>query len=211
MSAITLIDLNDLYQKTFGKQPYYVTPKGSETVLTQDVKYSIQAQNPRRRGTIVNSKTNIPYNKIGSYGQDIWFPISIKITNDLKIDIDACTVGVNLTKTIVRTAVSERKGTVKECFGIDDYKFNVKGFLIGTNRTFPDDQVVLLKSIFEDTKPVELHGGYVELFLDQSCRVAITQLDFPDVEGKAVNIRPFTMSLETDYIEDWRSLTLEFQ
>ena len=205
----TIFDLNKLYQTYFNKTPYYVTPKGSEKPLTQDVGYSIQAQNPRKRGEIVYSSKHQPFNKVGSYGQDIWFPIAIKVSNDLKIDIDACTVGVNLSKTIVRTAVSERKGTVKECFGIDDYKFNVKGFLIGKNRTFPQDQILLLKSIFESSNPVELHGGYVELFLDESCRVAISTLDFPEVQGKAVHIRPFTMTLETDYIEDWKSLIVQ--
>jgi hypothetical protein len=206
----TIFDLNKLYQTYFNKTPYYVTPKGSEKPLTQDVGYSIQAQNPRKRGTIVSSVIHgQPFNKIGAYGQDIWFPITIRVTNDLFIDIDACTVGVNLSKTIVRTAVSERKGTVKECFGIDDYKFNVKGFLIGKNRYFPEFEIEKLKRIFESTDPVELHGGYVELFLDTSRRVAISTLDFPEVQGKAVNIRPFTMTLETDYIENWKSLIVQ--
>lgn len=211
MSTATIFDLHKLYQTYFNKTPYYVTPKGSEKPLTQDVGYCIQAKNPRKRGTIVKTKSqDQPLNKVGSYGQDIWFPITLHVDAKLTIDLDAVTVGVNLSKTIVRTSVSERKGTIKECFGVDDYKFNVKGFLIGSDRMFPEDQVVLLKQIFEETKPLELHGGYVELFLDKSCRVAMTALDFPEVEGKAVNIRPFTMSLETDYIEDWQALIVNF-
>jgi len=74
--------------------------------------------------------------------------------------------------------------------------------LIGKNRLFPEDQIQYLKDWFETTEPIELHGGYPELFLDESCRVAITALDFPEVQGKAVWVRPFTMTVETDYIQD---------
>jgi hypothetical protein len=124
------------------------------------------------------------------------------MSDQKKIEIEACTIGVNLSKTIIRTAVSERKGTVKECFAIDDYKFTIKGFLIGKNRMVPEDQIMLLKEWFETTEPIELHGGYPEIFLDESCRVAVSSLNFPEVQGKATWIRPFDMTLETDYIQD---------
>ena len=45
------------------------------------------------------------------------------------IDIHACTVAVNLSKQIIKTVVSERKGSIKEQFSVDDYKFTIKGFL----------------------------------------------------------------------------------
>ncbi|MNY27607.1 hypothetical protein D3C86_1615190 [compost metagenome] len=105
-------------------------------------------------------------------------------------------------KEIIRTPVSERKGKVKECFAIDDYRFSIKGFLIGKNRLVPEDQIQQLKDWFETTEPIELHGGYPEIFLDESCRVAVSNLDFPEVQGKAPWIRPFTMTIETDYIQD---------
>jgi hypothetical protein len=202
MSTNTIFDLHALYKVQFGNAPYFIANKDSEGPLTQEPGYSIQTENPRPKGSINYSSKNIAFNKIGAYGQDIWFPIELWKAGKKIIEIEACTIGVNLVKEIIRTQVSERKGRVKECFNIDDYRFNIKGFLIGKNRFVPEDQIQQLKDWFETTEPIELHGGYPEIFLDESCRVAIGNLDFPEVQGKATWIRPFTMTLETDYIQD---------
>lgn len=209
MSLNTSFDLYKLYKTYFNNTPYFIADKGANEPLTQDPGYSITSENPRPKGSIDYSKAGIAFNKIGTYGQAIWFPVTFKTQVlekgklvSLVFEIEACTVAVNLSKTIIRTAVSERKGTVKECFAIDDYRFTIKGFLIGKNRLFPEDQIQNLKDCFETTEDVELRGGYPEIFLDESCRVAISTLDFPEVQGKAVWIRPFSMTLETDYIQD---------
>ncbi len=199
---VSIFDLQELYKTYFKKSPYYITPKDSEEPVTQDIVYSGIADNNRTKGSIDYSSKQIALNKIGAYGQDIWFPITFKVSEKLSLEIEACTVAVNLSKTIIKTAVSERKGTVKETFGIDDYKFTIKGFLIGKNRFFPEDQINKLKEIFETTDPVELHGGYPELFLDESCRVVIATLDFPEVQGKSPWIRPFNLTCESDFIQD---------
>lgn len=203
MNTNTLIDLNKLYKTYFNDSPYYITDKGNEP-LTQDVNsYNIPTQNPHPKGTIHRGeKHHQPFNKIGAYGQNIWFPVTLKNSGGLIIDIDACTVAINLSKTIIKTAVSERQGTVKECFHIDDYKFTIKGFLIGKNRTFPEREIYLLKDIFESTEQVELHGGYPEIFLHDNCKVALVTLDFPEVQGKAHWIRPFQITCESDLIQD---------
>lgn len=208
MSTNTAFDLLKLYKTYFNNTPYFVSNNESKP-LTQEPGYSINTENPRPKGSIDYSSNNIAFNKIGAYGQDIWFPITFKSTVEdkgklvpIEIEIEACTVGVNMMKEIIRTPVSERKGKVKECFSIDDYRFNIKGFLIGKNRMVPEDQIQALKKIFETTESVELHGGYVEIFLEDSCQVAVSSLDFPEVQGKATWIRPFSMIVETDYIED---------
>lgn len=209
MDTNNIFDIAALYKQYFNTAPYYITPKGSEKPLTQDVASSVIAQNPNKRGTIIYSSKNIPFNKIGSYGQDIWFPISFNFTYKSKnyfIEIDACTIAVNLNKTNVQTVVNDRIGTIQEKFNVDDYRFSIKGFLIGKNRSFPEDQIVTLKKMFITNDPVELHGGYPEMFLDKSCRVTILNVDFPEVQGKAVWIRPFTLNCISDFIQ---TLTIE--
>jgi len=202
MSTNTAFDLYKLYKTYFANSPYYVDPKGNSKPITEEIGYSITMENPRPKGSIDYSSKNIAFNKIGAYGQDIWFPIELWKSGKKLIEIEACTVGVNLVKEIIRTQVSERSGRVKECFAIDDYRFTIKGFLIGKNRLVPEDQIQALKDWFETTEPIELHGGYPEIFLDESCRVAVSNLDFPEVQGKAPFIRPFSMIVETDYIQD---------
>ena len=201
MSTNNAFDLVKLYKTYFLNTPYFVPKNGGS--ITEEPGYSITSENPRPRGTIDISSKNIAFNKIGAYGQSIWFPIELWKSNQMLLEIDACTVGVNLSKTIVRTAISERQGTVKECFSIDDYKFSVKGFLIGKNRRVPEDQILKLKEWFETTEPIALHGSFVEMFMNaSSCKVAVASLDFPEVQGKAPWIRPFNMSIETDFVED---------
>jgi len=199
MSLNTVFDLNALYQNYFGNKPYHIT----ETKSTSNEKpYTLIAPNPTPKGTTVYTKKNIALNKQSVYGKDIWFPIELWLGEKQLITIDTCTIGVNLSATIIRTPVSERKGTVKESFYEDDYKFNIKGFLIGKNRQFPEEEILLLKQFKESHDAKELRGGYPELFLDESCRVAVVALDFPEVQGKAPHIRPFTLTLESDFIQD---------
>lgn len=199
---VSVFDLKEIYKTYFNKTPYYITPSGSDNSFTTSPVYSGIEENSRPRGSIDYSSKQIAFNKVGLYGQDIWFPIEFWKSTKKVLEIEACTVSVNLSKTIIKTVVSERKGTVKECFSIDDYKFSIKGFLIGKNRIFPEDQINKLKELFETAEPVLLHGGYPELFLDESCRVAIATLDFPEVQGKTPWIRPFSLTCESDYIED---------
>jgi hypothetical protein len=201
MALNNTFDLLKLYKTYFNNTPYFISNDESKP-KPLDGGYSLNAENPRPKGSIDYSSKNIAFNKIGAYGQDIWFPIELWKQGTKLIEIEACTVGVNMMKEIIRTPVSERKGKVKECFAIDDYRFMIKGFLIGKNRIVPEDQILQLKDWFETTEPIELHGGYPEIFLDESCRVAVSALDFPEVQGKATWIRPFSMIVETDYIED---------
>lgn len=200
---VRAFDLHKLYKDVFGRNPYYIEPKGSNEPDTEDVKFSEIPQNPHPRGKIHYTQSgNVSLNKIGAYGQDIWFPVKFVNADIGEIEIENCTTAVNLSKTIIRTPVSERKGSVKECFNIDDYKFTIRGFLIGKGRKFPDEDIDKLRRLLESTQPVELHGGYPELFLDKSCRVAVETLEFPETQGQAHWIRPFTLTCETDYIED---------
>lgn len=201
MALNNTFDLLKLYKTYFNNTPYFISNDESKP-KPLDGGYSLSTENPRPKGSIDYSSKNIAFNKIGAYGQDIWFPIELWKQGTKLIEIEACTVGVNMMKEIIRTPVSERKGKVKECFAIDDYRFMIKGFLIGKNRIVPEDQILQLKDWFETTEPIELHGGYPEIFLDESCRVAVSALDFPEVQGKATWIRPFSMIVETDYIED---------
>lgn len=199
---ITVFDLEKLYKTYFGNPPYYVDDfYTTENRKTEEVVYGGIKQNPRPKGTVVYAK-QIPLNKVGFYGQDIWHPVTFWWTTLKQIEIEACTIRVNSVKQIIRTQVSERKGSVKEQFSIGDYKFTIKGFLIGKNRQFPQAQIELLKELYETSMPVQLYGGYPELFLAESPRVVIDSLEFPEVEGKNYWIRPFSLTCESDFIQD---------
>ncbi|KQT17427.1 hypothetical protein ASG31_08430 [Chryseobacterium sp. Leaf404] len=208
-TTANVINLVDLYKEYFGRGSYVVNKNG-ETSPAEEIIYSGIARNERPRGTIhFSNRTGQPFNKIGKYGQDIWFPIELKGTKlvgdslePISIPIDICTVSVNLVSTIIRTPVTERIGTVKEIISHDDYKFTIRGFLTSKDRTVPEDQILNLKDLRNSTQEKTLHGGYPELFLDETCRIVISDVEFPEVQGKNHWIRPFTLTCESDFITD---------
>lgn len=202
---ITVFDLNNLYKEYFSKSPYYIAPKGDDKTSSKEVVFSSLPTNDIPKGTIHYSKKFQPFNKVGAYGKDVWHPVTFKTLyngENIELEINACTIAVNLSKTIVKTAVSERKGTVKEIFNVDDYHFTIRGFLIGQNRRFPEEDIEKLKKIFESGNAVELHSGYAEMFLDETCNVAISTLELPEVQGKAHWIRPFSLVCDSDFIDE---------
>jgi hypothetical protein len=199
---MSVFDLEKLYSTYFNNKPYFINKGGKTQQSVQDSMYSI-TENPRSKGSIDYTSKQIALNKINTYGKDIWFPIELWKSNQSILSIDACTIAVNLSKTIIKTVVSERQGTIKEQFSTDDYKFTVKGFLIGENRFFPEQQIQQLKELFKTTEPIELRGGYPEIFLDEdTTKIVMNTLDFPDVQGKSPWIRPFQFTCESDFIQD---------
>lgn len=208
-TTANVFNLVDLYKEYFGRGSYHINQNG-ETTVAETILYSGIKQNERPRGTIHFSKrTGQSFNKVGKYGQDIWFPIELKgsrvVGNSLEpisIPIDVCTISVNLVSTIIRTPVTERIGTVKEIVSHDDYKFTIRGFLISEDRTVPEDQILNLKDLRNSTQEKTLHGGYPELFLDETCKIVISDVEFPEVQGKNHWIKPFTLTCESDFITD---------
>jgi hypothetical protein len=134
-------------------------------------------------------------------GREVFLPIQFYKNKELFLELFICTARITTQKTIIRTLVSEQKGTIKEQFNIGDYIISIKGMLVGENQRFPDEQLLQLRELYETTDPVELYCALTELFMDGSRRVAISSLELPEVEGKGYNMRPFALECETDFVE----------
>lgn len=133
-------------------------------------------------------------------GVEVFLPV--RLTNgDYEVCIPCATLRVTGQKTVIRTAVAERIGTVKEVFNIGDYKFDIKGVLIAENaNAYPDDEVYRLRMLFESATPVRLINAVSDLFMDNSRNVCITDIDFPDAPAQELRCRPFTLSCESDSV-----------
>ncbi len=191
-TTANVFNLLTLYKEYFGREPF-----------------KVEKNNDSPRGTIHYSNKNISFNKIGAYGQDIWFPCELrggKLNNGnweaISVVLNACTIAVNMVTNVVSTPVVGRKGTVNEIVNIEDYKFTIRGFLIGQNRKVPEDKIKALVDLKESWMEKTLHGGYPEIFLDESCRIIITELEFPEVQGQSHWIRPFVLTCKSDFITD---------
>ncbi|MCR5298975.1 MAG: DUF6046 domain-containing protein, partial [Paludibacteraceae bacterium] len=79
------------------------------------------------------------------WGKEVFLPSTlVGISNSgekIQLDLDCATIKVKGTKNVVKTQLSERKGSVKEVFAVDDYTIDIKGVLIGHDGVLPCSQV----------------------------------------------------------------------
>lgn len=175
-------DLIELY-KTYFQQPYCV---------------SIDRVEPVVKTTDFSQPLSEKYR-----GVEVFLPVCLR-AGEYEIAIPCATIRATSKKTIVRTVMSERQGTVKELFQAGDWEFTVKGVLIAENGAFPDQEILTLRHIYESTRQTELKNALSDLFLDNSRNVCISSLEFPEVEGKNIRHRPFVMVCESDFVTTLR-------
>lgn len=177
--AHLLTDITELYQTYFAK-PYYVNPRSSISEVTS---------------------FGMPV-KEQMLGREVFLPVKLRGSDNTILDIPCCTLRVTGQRTVIRTAVSERIGTVKELFQVGDWKFDVKGVLIAPKKeSMPDRQIYALRQMFESPTPIILENALADLFLDATQYVCMTDLEFPEVMGRSLRHRPFTFTCESDYID----------
>ena len=154
---------------------------------------------PKTELDIAGTRFDAPY-KEQYRGREVFLPIRL-VCDDIEVNVPCATLRVTGQKTVVRTAVAERIGTVKEMYNVGDYQFMIKGVLIApSSKIAPDDDMYHLRQLFETTKPVQLINAISDLFMDESRNVCITDIEFPEVEGKELRCRPFTLTCESDIV-----------
>lgn len=190
--AHLITNLENIYT-TYFQSPYKVTDN-REPLMPEE--YGKIEQRPTNEKTIKGIELS---KKVE--GVEVFLPVQFWKSQQLYLEILCCTIRVTSKKTIVRTAVSERVGTIKEQFNVGDYIFTIKGVLIGDKRTFPDEKILKLKDIYETTDSVELYNAMTELFMSGSRRIAIESLEFPEVQGGSKHHRPFVLTCESDFVD----------
>lgn len=133
-------------------------------------------------------------------GKEYLLPVTLWVDSTCQITIPIATVKIQNKKTVVRTPLADRIGTVKELYNLDDWKITIKGVLVNRWGNMPEEQIMLLRRIYEMQRPVELRNAYTDFFLADSKRVALLSLEFPDMEGKSIRHRSFILEAESDYI-----------
>lgn len=183
MSHITT-DFIDLFN-TYFQKPYIIP---ANTRVSDDV----------INGINIKDKDQIT-------GREVFLPVILRNSNQY-LKIACATIRTSSKKTIIRTVVSERSGTIKEQFQTGDWVFNIKGVLISKTRGFPTADVTALKELYESRSAVYLDNAVAELFMPGNNRVVIESIEFAENEGKNIRFKPFTMVCESDFID---TLTLK--
>jgi hypothetical protein len=111
-------------------------------------------------------------------------------------------ISIESKKTIVETALTERRGTVKELIAIKDYEITIKGFLIAPTHEFPEQDVTTLRTIYEQNTAISIQCPLTDIFLlrpdrSGSDQVVISELKFHAIIG-IKNIRPYELKMLSD-------------
>ncbi len=199
-----IIDVVQLFQKTFGTRPVVGIKNTKEPVTVGEY----------RVGQINNDQVSTPKGSLlqerdALTGVDIWLPIKffdVDRNMTMLMNLPYSVIRIGMKKTVIKTPMVERRGTVKEIYNVDDYSITIRGFLIGENRQFPEAELELMKELGEKRKAVYIENAITNIFLtvkdlpaDEQRRVVINDVEFPEIQGKK-HIKPFVMNLESDTI-----------
>lgn len=196
--AILNYNLQDLFQSTFKYRPaeYKIDdPDGSKNYRTEPDAGDLKVD------SIVNRKSEV--GNYGSYyaadalGRTIFMPVTIGGTF-----LPYAWLTINGSKRIVETTMTERRGSVKEHISMDDYRINVKGFIIGHDGAFPEKQAEELKTLWERNEALEINCILTDIFLltgENGGQDKVVIEDFTLNENPGVeHVRAFEMNLITD-------------
>lgn len=206
-STNNIINLIDLYQKTFGDKPYHVPELSTESTINEK-QYILNSTSISSEFTAKGGLIKEKYRDV-----DIALPVRLYQGPELLMYLPYVVVKVSNKKTIIKTPMNERIGTVKEQYGIEDWSIGVRGFVISEDGSFPESDLERLNTLYKTQTAVRLENALTNIFLtdpalgqDEQRRVVIEDLDIQDVQGGRLNVRPFSMNLSSDTI-----FTLEYE
>lgn len=133
-------------------------------------------------------------------GREVFLPLTI-VADGEEYHFPFTVIGIKCRKILIETPMIERSASVIEEIGVDAYRITVKGFLIGDLNEFPDDQLYKLKQMWECKTPVKIKNALVDIFLEGSDQVVISNLDLPE-KPKVIGVRDFSFELIQDGILD---------
>lgn len=200
----TVIDLVKLFENTFGGKPYVIPGQTVDSSTIDGEQYKIDVSKSDQLSTPKGSIIQEQYR-----GVEIWLPVRLYLSEPQAsiAYLPYSVIRISGKKYIVRTPMAERRGTVKEQYGIEDYSISIKGFLIGENKQFPEKEIDNLKQVYEAGIAVKLDNALTNIFLtgtkisqQEQQRVVILDVDMPEVQGGRKHVRPFTMQLESDSV-----------
>lgn len=203
--SLFVVNIDELFQAQFGSKPYKVPQVNAQP--NQDSGFRVPGSAPG--STAQNNKLL----STDSKGVDIWLPIWFEdlpqeIGDNGTVYLPYAVISLTSRATIIRTPLSERKGSAKEQYNTEDYRIKIKGFFIDKeNRLFPEKDLKMLKQVHESGRSFKLVNALTDLFLidptlpaNEQQRVVMTSFDLPEVEGGRISYRPFVMELESDTV-----------
>ncbi len=205
MARISL-SLVDLYKKAFGMSPEAFKPNFPKTYGEVE---------GMRAGSGMGGS---PYYEEGINGK-VFMPVTIRFEDEGQTAFGGAgsasdqkpnkswqlpnpVVSIESRKHIIDTALTERRGTVKEMINTSDYEIMIRGLIVGPTHDFPEDQIAMLRDAYEQNKPVSIASAVTDIFLlrpdrSGSDKVVIAEMRLPVIRG-VKNVRPYELKLISD-------------
>lgn len=110
--------------------------------------------------------------------------------------IPCCLFSTTQTKNIVKTAVLNRSGSIKEYISDGDYMINAKLVVTGSNGIYPFDKVKNLVSFLNQPTELEIDSPYLNNILGVTYLV-VESWDMPQTEG-GISQQAFNINFSSD-------------
>ena len=172
---------------------YILNEKAAKSIFAQAFGYAAS-------GILTNASPTTRYGtdlyKKDKYGVSCFAPVTLKYGNT-EVFLPYSTVSVTTSKTIVRTKLINRKGSVKEHISGGDYIITIRGVLINREQELPEDEIEQIKELYNTQEPIGLINAITDFFLDADDKVIVRSLTLPEMIGMG-EAQAFTLDCETD-------------
>lgn len=138
-----------------------------------------------------------PFYALNSNGNEVFMPIWLIRKDGTKLLLQNTVASLSNQVTIVETPLVNRQGTVKEEISVNDWIINVKGIMVSSDGSYPDDQVAELNHLYNLREAVGIENARTSLVLSDTEKVVIKSLRFPEIQGM-VATQAFEMELVSD-------------
>jgi Domain of unknown function (DUF6046) len=130
------------------------------------------------------------------FGREFFLPV---VLDDMMVPF--AVVSIACKKTIVKTALVEHKGTVKELINTEDYVINIKGIIVRPDDKWPESEIIDLEKLFNKNQSVTLRNALTDIFLkgEYEHKVVVQSINFPATAG-VEHAKAFEIECESDAI-----------
>lgn len=194
------INLTELFAQNWG-----ITPSGKPRITDFDGSRNFKTTNSGELQlndeNLVNKKSQTgkygDYYKADKMGRHVFMPLTLG-----GLFLPYCWIAVKSSKRIIETTLTERRGLVRELIALNDYKFDVKGFVIGQNGTFPEKDIEDLRMLYERNEAIECSSVITDIFLltkEQQGQDKVVMYDLQIAENQAIeHVRGYSFVLQAD-------------
>lgn len=136
-----------------------------------------------------------------------WYFMPVMLEHKGKsLEIPFAVISISGEKTIVRTPMPGRRGSVKELISMDDAKISLTGLFMSADGSYPEAAVSEMNALIQVNESIKLVSALSDLLLDPEDRVVIQSWDFPPTPGvedvqavklELVSDSPFVLTVTT--------------